>query len=181
MSIDPQTYEAFTDELEKIALMGTLGRAGKSIGRGAKNLLREGWNEGGWMGKGKITKNLPVGMKSQTVGFTALGVPTVMSKRDPIGKSRTRGERGAELTGYTAGGLMGSGAAMKLAPKITGGRLAGLARGATRLGAPIVGGIAAARLLTSPWRKSRQEMARPVLPEDERRRLFQQAQQGLPR
>jgi len=68
-------------------ISGGLGDIGKSItgipeaGRETLQMMahplksmKKGWKDSKWMGEGKITKYLPVGMKSMTVGFAAPGL-----------------------------------------------------------------------------------------------------------
>ena len=88
-------------------------RAGQMVQHPIKT-TREGWRSmgrdaagnplkgGGWMGQGKYTSKLPVGMKSLTVGFTAPGVYSGMKKTDPYGENRSRTER---VMGAIGGGL----------------------------------------------------------------------------
>ena len=122
MSINRQSFLAFTAEITKTAgLIGTL-----------KHWTREGWHNPmgggvpqanaapagsfsarhpGWMGSSKRWGKIPVGMKSMTVGMTALQLPGALKTEDPSGQGKSRAERVADLGGQTVGGLTAAGAA----------------------------------------------------------------------
>lgn len=106
------------------------GPAARAVGR----YMHKGWNTGGnatgrfqgWMGAGReaasgragkafetvsslggLTRYLPVGPKSLTVGFGALGANNALKKEDPAGQGRSRTERIGSLIGGTAAGIAG--------------------------------------------------------------------------
>jgi hypothetical protein len=157
------TYRAFSEEMVKIAIIG-------AIGKGFKSALQAGWKDtGNWMGSGKYTSKLPIGGKSITVGLAAAGVPGALKKEDPTGEGRSRMERGLDLAGNVAGGVVGMGAgrllggrlaaAGKLGPKMT-----GLLGGA----GSVVGGIGASliapKVLTAPSRMLRERRQAQAIP-----------------
>lgn len=86
--------------------------------RSAGDVFRKGWALAGenahsltpaplkgWVGGGKITRFLPIGGKTLTVGFTAAEVPNALKKKDPLGSDSSRSERMGALTGSTLGML----------------------------------------------------------------------------
>ena len=117
-------------KLEKKA--GILHNVGTRIAHTLKpagELIQKGWNTGGnksgfapgWFGAGKegkgiyesvtslggLTSHLPVGPKSMTVGFGALGARDALKKEDESGQGRSRDERVGSLVGGTAAGIAG--------------------------------------------------------------------------
>lgn len=135
-------YEAFGDELTKIALL-------KTIGSGFKSALREGWGpaKGGVLGK------------ALTVGQTALMLPQVMNPVDQSGRGRSSTERGADLIGNTVGGLAGAGAGSLLANRLfKGNKRLGLINTAMGMAGGIGGSILGGKALTAPWQDSRRSL-----------------------
>lgn len=145
-----------------------LGNVGKSVtglpeaGRETLQLaanplksIKKGWKESRWMGdpKGKITKYLPIGMKSMTMGFAAPGLydayKATKEAPTPTGEGGTA-ERLLGEVGGTGGMLAGMaskrflpGMALMMAGQYTGGkmgriidRLRGGANLSTAVGAP---------------------------------------------
>lgn len=159
-------YEAFGDELTKIAVMG-------AISRGFKSALKEGWqNSGGWMaGKGAITKRLPLGGKSLTVASTAVQAPGAFAREDPAGQGRSRTERVMGLAGDTTGQLAGTGlgnmAATRAANalKLTRGR--GALGMAGMIGGAIAGGMVGKKVLTAPSKFLREHRQRQAIGQQE--------------
>lgn len=189
MSINRQSFLAFTAEITKTAgLIGTL-----------KHWTREGWHNPmgggvpqanaapagsfsarhpGWMGSSKRWGKIPVGMKSMTVGMTALQLPGALKTEDPSGQGKSRAERVADLGGQTVGGLTAAGAANAAVKRLNlqagrgmksalqagagtalrrGGRFMG--RNALVFGLPMAGALAAGKIMASPFalaRKRRQ-------------------------
>ena len=142
----------FSDELEKIAFMANVGTKIVNTIKPVGKYLQKGWNAGGWMGAGKqgpgafesvtslggLTKHLPVGNKSLTVGFGALQAKDAIKKEDPTGQGRSRAERMGSLVGGTAAGLAGmnmglvGGMATGIGGDIVGGKLGKLVGGKRR-------------------------------------------------
>lgn len=164
MSLNATSYVAFSDELTKIAVAKMVG-----------NLIRRGWKDlspgatrgGGWLGKQTTwRRNLPIGPKAIFTGLTAASIPGVVSKKDPLGKKRSRAERGTDLSADIVGGLAGAGAMLRLP-----GKKLRLARG-------IIGGLGgsllASRIATTPWRRSREKARQPVLSHGEKKQLMPQ-------
>ena len=178
MTLDPVTYQAFQIEIIKLgaplpgkaAVVNKLRGAGKTL----KGWVSKGWNNPmnqpnvmdtsrsvtrsmpawGWMGKGKVTKYLPVGGKSMFVGMTAPAIPGALKKEDPYGAERSRTERSVDLSSNVVGGLAGGGAMISLPMKGW--------KGTRAMVGGVGGAMLAARLATMPWRrrrKARQEAA----------------------
>ena len=131
------TIRGFVDEMEKIAFMRNLGTRIVSSAKPAAKFVNQSWNSSsGWMGAGKeivpaslhnagtgrlgrayenvaslggLTKHLPVGQKSLTVGFGALGVKDALKKEDESGLGRSRAERMGKAVGGTVAGIAGMG------------------------------------------------------------------------
>lgn len=107
----------------------------KRLGKKGVKSIREGWEYGsdipghGWLGAGYqapkdagllhkgfegvtslggLTKYLPVGPKSMTLGFTAASLPGALRKEDPSGEGRSRVERMGGVLGGTVAGLAGA-------------------------------------------------------------------------
>jgi hypothetical protein len=120
-------YDAFSDELEKVAAGFLMDVGGKII-----NSVKAGWNASshlpgkGWLGQGYnpaadagtlgkafegvtslggATKYLPVGQKSLTLGFGGLDMANASKKEDPMGEGRSRAERFGGAIGGTLTGL----------------------------------------------------------------------------
>lgn len=97
---------------------GVIDDAGKQIWRerpeatwmGRGNNSVEGQAALPWSQRKGITKYLPVGDKGITAGVTAMTIPAAISREDPQGMQRSRGERVSGLAGSTIGGLAGMGA-----------------------------------------------------------------------
>jgi len=92
--------------------------------------MRKGWKEmGGWTGKGKVTKYLPIGEKSLTLGIPAAAL--TMGKSQPASPTGEGGaaERWLANIGGAAGGVLGGGlgfvpaVGMFTAGEVAGGRL----------------------------------------------------------
>jgi hypothetical protein len=176
LSLPRETVSGFGDELVKIG--GPLSTLGKWTRRGWDDLADIGATpvkrmggllppkkvQGGWMGRKGIWKHLPVGGKSLTVGAVGLMTPGVLAKQDPLGRGRSRLERGADLGGDVLGGLAGAGAALSLP-----GKKWMLLRS---IGGGITGSLIGSRVATTPWRVSRAQAARPVLSPEERQQLM---------
>jgi hypothetical protein len=127
---DPATLAAELMKESAVPGMGIPGAAAvKKFGKGiAKNFVntveaaktpvksfKKGWHfgsepgESGWMlGKGKVTKYLPLGPKALTVGSAALGAPDAFAKNDPSGQGRSKLERMSRWTGSNIGGIIGA-------------------------------------------------------------------------
>lgn len=101
------TLTSFIDEMEKIAALIRPSVVAEGA-QAAKNLIREGWQAGRWMGAGKYTKYLPVGEKSLTLGSAAALAPSALRKEDPSGSGRSRLERVGALAGGTLAGIAGA-------------------------------------------------------------------------
>lgn len=164
MSMEGITFQAFGDELVKIAFFQT-------VRRGFVNALKEGWhgtpgNEATWFGRGReirpgmgrmgrmaeemsslggATRALPVGAKSMMALGTGLMAREAIKPTDPTGQDRSRTERLSGLAANTVGGLVGSAMGNRLRPGMLG-----------SLGGGLVGGLAAERLVTAPFAAARQ-------------------------
>ena len=156
------TFRGFLDEVGKIKKAGILRNVGTRIVHTLKpvgELMRKGWNTGGnksgfapgWFRAGKegkgiyesvtslggLTGHLPVGPKSMTVGFGALGAKDALKKEDESGQGRSRAERIGSLVGSTtagiAGGAMGLPGAIAtgIAGDFAGGRIGRAIKGRT--------------------------------------------------
>lgn len=150
MSINPQSYLAFTAELSKIAFAQALG-----------NFARQGWTQGGPLGK------------ALTVGLPLMQMPGALKDEDPTGQGRSKVERVGDVAGQAAGGMVGMGAASHFTNKLNwqaglpGSRMARAGRFAGRnvlLGGvlPMAASWAASKALTTPsrmLRKRREEQA----------------------
>lgn len=164
MSMDGTTFQAFGDELVKIAFFQTLRR-------GFVGALREGWhgtpgNEMTWFGKGRemrpgmgrkarmaeemtslggATKALPLGGKSLMALSTGLMAREALKPADPTGQDRSRTERLTGLAANTVGGLVGSAFGNRFRPGVLG-----------SLGGGIAGGLAAEKMVAAPFAAARQ-------------------------
>lgn len=108
-----------------------------------------------WMGKGKVTKYLPVGDKSLTTGFTGMMIPAAIRKEDSMGLERSRGERVSGLAGGTVGGLLGMGAMSHLPMK---------GWGLTRtIAGGVIGGMAGEHAATMPFRRKAEMPAQQMV------------------
>jgi len=132
--MNPAVVRGFVDEMEKISFMANLGTKIVQTAKAGGKLMKDGWQTGGggtgrlkgWMGAGKeqasslpgkiyenitslggLTKHLPVGPKSLTVGFGALGAKDALKKEDSTGQRRSRAERMGSVIGGTAAGIAG--------------------------------------------------------------------------
>lgn len=173
MSLNTNTYAAFSDELTKIA--GAKSSIGKTLG----GFVRKGWDDlggvptrgGGWLGKQDTwRRNLPIGGKSMAVGLTGAMIPSAISKKDPLGRDRSRTERSVDLGGDIGGSLLGVGAALSLP-----GQKFKLLRS---IGGAIGGSLLGSRTATTPWRAARERASRPVLSGQERQKLMSQYTAG---
>lgn len=182
MSLNTNTYAAFSDELTKIA------GAKRSVGKTLGGFIRKGWEDiggmpmerrirgflppkklrgGGWLGKQDTwRRNLPIGGKSMAVGLTGAMVPSALGKKDPLGQERSRSERSVDLGADIGGSLLGAGAALSLP-----GRKFKLLKS---IGGAIGGSLLGSRIATTPWRAARERASRPVLSGQERRQLMGQ-------
>lgn len=156
-------YAAFSDELSKMA--GVLGKVTGALGRS----LKKGWHGPGgefsWMGKGKVTKYLPVGEKSWTAIPAAMAAPGLAQKQDPMGQNRGRAERISQFVGGTLGGLAGMGALSR----------AGGSWARPLIGS-IVGSIAGETAASYPFRKARLMSRQQEISPEQRKQLMRQAQ-----
>jgi hypothetical protein len=168
LSLAAASYAAFSDELTKIGLAKTVGkwinRGWSEVGGVSGKAVTRG---GGWLGKQDTwRRNLPIGGKSIFTGLTAATLPSTLSKRDPLGKQRSRAERVTDLGADLVGGLAGAGAMLSLPGsrgKLTRGIVGGLG-----------GSLLASRVATTPWRRARAQATQPVLPAAKRQQLLQQ-------
>jgi hypothetical protein len=144
MSINPQSFLAFTSELSKLAFASHLG-----------GFLREGWRGGGTFGK------------VMNVGIPAMQLPGALKQEDQTGQGRSRVERVGDIAGQAVGGMAGMGAATKATQALgwqagqAGSRMARAGRFMGRnvlLGGvlPMAGGYLASKVLTAPSRIMRQ-------------------------
>lgn len=180
--MDTATVSAFGDELEKIAMFGAMGKAvsrgwhypagmwTKKVVDGGKSAW-EPAQKATFMGKGKITKYLPVGDKSFATGVAALGAPSALAKEDPSGQGRSRTERVSGLVGSTLGGFAGAGALGSLSYK--GNPVKALPVARSLVGA-VGGSILGERMATAPSRYARTRAEMPVLSEEQRAQLLGQ-------
>ncbi len=155
MSYDDVTMRAFSDELTKIA----------GVGSAAKDVFKRGWNFGGakWMGKGKLTKYLPIGEKTLGAAFPALELYSeAKSENKPDAQGRSKAERITRAIGGTAGsiagiGLLGSGKSTYRSMgrgrmRYTGKRRPGFL---ATMGAGMLGGSVGAGAAGAPWSAAR--------------------------
>jgi uncharacterized membrane protein YeaQ/YmgE (transglycosylase-associated protein family) len=141
------SYQAFGDELVKIAFFNRLAK-------GFKDAVRVGWHGL------PNDKNRWLGQKGLTAAGTAAMVPTVTSNDDPMRMGRGKVERAVDLAGSTVGGLAASGVMARRFPQLTGAK--GLAM---NIGAGLVGGIGGGRLLASPFELARKRReGKPIAP-----------------
>lgn len=169
MNMDGVTFQAFGDELVKIAFFQT-------VRKGFVNALKEGWhgtpgNEATWFGKGReirpgmgrvaraaeemtslggATRALPVGSKSMMALGTGLMAREALKPVDPTGQDRSRTERLSGLAANTVGGLVGSAVGNRLRPGLIG-----------SIGGGLVGGLAAEKLVTAPFAAARRHQVAP--------------------
>lgn len=177
--MNAQTFDAFGDELTKIAFF-------QKLRNGFVDALKEGWhgteqNPQTWMGRGRqvkpvmqangtrkqlgrlgraweeasslggMTRALPVGTKSMMLLGTGLMAREALRKEDPAGLQRSRAERVSGLAGNTIGGLVGS---TLLARKMPGSAIASLAGG-------IGGSMIGEKLTAAPFAAFRRPPAQP--------------------
>jgi hypothetical protein len=119
------------------------------------------------MGKGRFTKYLPIGDKSIATAFVGASLPGALKKEDPHGLDRSRAERLSGLAGSTLGGFMGTGALASLPMK----RFKLLRAIAGGLGGSMLGERAA----TAPFRAARMKAEMPVVSDEQRYALMNQA------
>ncbi len=172
--INTSTVSALGDELAKIAFLGAMGKAvsrGWHFPSGMWTKTMQGgkpaWEaaeKATFMGKGKFTKNLPIGDKSITTAITAAALPGALKKEDPMGEGRSRLERLSGLAGSTLGGFAGSGAMSSLPMKK-------LPVARSIVGA-IGGSMLGERLSTAPFRAARAKAEMPVLSDEQRAQLM---------
>ncbi len=62
----------------------------------------------GWTGSGKLTKYLPVGAKSLTLGFGAMTAPAAFAEEDITGQGKSRKQRIGGWIGSNIGAIAGS-------------------------------------------------------------------------
>lgn len=201
--MNSETFQAFGDELTKIAFF-------KSVGNAFKDALGVGWHGYGpagastrqtWMGQGVapaaeraqmgrlgkawdtatslggLTKRLPVGAKSMMLAGSALAARDALRTEDPSGLDRSRAERLTGLAGNTVGGLAGTGALLRTAWGKKNPFLANVVGG-------IGGGVIGEKVLTSPWKHNRnletQRMGAEARQQQVLRRRQELAQQANP-
>lgn len=99
---DPKAYADFLGGGEH--LLGTKSGTGR-IQSLAEDLSRRGWTgAGSTKGLGRVTKYLPVGNKSLSVGLTGMAIPDIVNAPEPT----PTGEGGALETGIgELGGMLG--------------------------------------------------------------------------
>jgi hypothetical protein len=79
-------------------------------GTGRVEATFENLSRSGWTGAGDKTKYLPIGGKSQLVGFTGMAIPSVVNAKEPARTGEGGAfERGMSELGAAGGMLMGSG------------------------------------------------------------------------
>ena len=147
------SYQAFGDELTKIAVLGT-------IARGFGTALKAGWHGTPGDKVGKLGKGL-------TVLQAGLMTPGVAAKEDPAGAGRSRLERGLEAGGNLTGGLAGGGAGALAAGSLAkrfkmrpGGLGQNIASGVLGTALGVGGSIGASKLLSAPSRMMRERKQR---------------------
>lgn len=129
----PEVFNAFEDEMEKIARFRAAGKFARGVFENVKRTvkgfktpiqsMKEGWHYdgapsnkwwkgkkpgGAWTGEGKVTSKLPIGPKSLTVAGGVVTLPEAVSEKDPSGQGRSRTHRMARWAGSQAGGLIGA-------------------------------------------------------------------------
>ena len=171
MSINRQSFLAFTAEMSKLAFVG--------------RMLHEGWHGPASAAQGTGLAN-PMFGKVMTVGMTAMQAPGAVKEEDPTGQGRSRTERIGDLAGQTVGGTVGMGAAgmatrkfglqagqgMQAAIHGGGGKMLAqggkfLGRNVLQLGLPMGAAIAAGKIMAAPGRAIFGRKHRPQATDDQ--------------
>ena len=172
--MNPTTYRAFADELEKIAMLGR-------IKSGLKSALSMGWHgdmtkpvghqaRQSWWGQGRdidyanmsrpkkvldnisslggFTRNLPIGAKTMMAAGAVLQGREALRREDPTGQGRSRAERMTGVAANTVGGLIGAGALLRTNWGKNNAFMANILGG-------MGGGLIADRIATAPFRALR--------------------------